>query len=103
MPVKGRHNHNAAAWRKYAAVGFKENPEQNLQTSSCPPNTKCVSGASGQSKPWIQWETWQRLCLYPSFMPRKAKGGDLFLTMNINQITHVSLQFLLLNFRFILP
>lgn len=37
-------------------------------------------------------------------MPRKAKGGgDLFLRMKINQIPYVSLQFLFLNLRFILP
>lgn len=37
MPLKGRQNSDAAARGKYAAVRFKENPEQNLQFSSCPP------------------------------------------------------------------
>lgn len=36
-------------------------------------------------------------------MPRKTKGGDLFLVMKINQIAYVSWQFLVLNFRLILP
>lgn len=33
----------------------------------------------------------------------ELNGGDLFLIMKISQITYASLQFLLLNFRFILP